>query len=133
MAVGDEREHRCELTRASGEPSLGQVRAWVRDRLTNERPNTVYDAEIAVTELLTNVYEHACGAITSRLRLIRERAVLRLEVEDGSPDLTPRPLSTPDYGRLRGRGLVMIEVLSSAWGVYLASGRKTVWVEIALA
>jgi anti-sigma regulatory factor (Ser/Thr protein kinase) len=129
----DEREFSYEFSRQAGKPALSQVRAWIRDRLTSERPTAVYDTQLAATELVTNAYEHARGAIVLRLRLIRERAVLRLEVEDGSPDLPPRQPSTPDVGQIRGRGLLLINALSSAWGVRRAPGSKTVWVEIALA
>lgn len=133
MSGADGRQYRYEFPRVVGNPALAQLRAWLRDRLADEAPNAVSDAELAVTELVANAYEHARGAITVRLRPIRERAVLRVEVEDGSPELPPRPQPGPDHGQPRGRGLLLINALSTAWGVLRAPGRKTVWVEIALA
>ncbi|HEX5113594.1 MAG TPA: ATP-binding protein [Pseudonocardiaceae bacterium] len=133
MSGADGRQYHYEFSRTVGTPALSQLRAWLRDRLTNEAPNAVWDAELAVTELVSNAYEHARGAITVQLHLIAERAVLRVEVEDGSPELSPRPEPGPDHGRPHGRGLLLINALSTAWGVLGAPERKTVWVEIALA
>lgn len=132
MGAEHEYTHCFEFPRAAGELPLAHVRAWIRGWLTNAWPSAAYDAELAATELLTNAYEHSQGTIVLRLLLIRERAVLRLEVEDGSPHLAPRSRPSPDVGQRRGRGLVMIDLLG-AWGVVPAAGRKTVWVEIALA
>ncbi len=54
---------------------------------------------------------------------------MRLEVDDGNPDLLPKP-GTSTLGEFRGRGLVLIKSLGAAWGVDRYPDRKTVWAEI---
>jgi anti-sigma regulatory factor (Ser/Thr protein kinase) len=109
---------------------LAQVRAWLRSHLRGVSPDTVSDAELVVTELVSNAYEHATGAVGLRLCLLTDR--LRLEVDDACPD---RP---PDADHVRapdepgGRGLMLITALTTAWGVLAGVGRKTVWAEIQL-
>ena len=86
------------------------------------------DALLVATELVTNAFVHA----GSRCRLSARLAagVLRLEVRDGGsgvPD--PRETAGTDES---GRGLLLVSVLCSAWGVDATGGRgKVVWAELA--
>lgn len=84
-------------------------------------------ALLVVTELLTNAVVHAGGAIELRTTLDDER--LRIEVVDSSSAL-PR-LRDPGDG---GRGLRIVEALSTDWGVVRNDGAgKTTWCEISTA
>jgi anti-sigma regulatory factor (Ser/Thr protein kinase) len=82
-------------------------------------------AQLLTSEVVTNAVEHGAGDI--RLRLSDEKDVIRVEVTDGSrASPRRRPLS---HESVRGRGLLILEALSSAWGVVPADGSsgKTVW------
>ncbi len=65
------------------------------------------------------------------LTLRRTGLSLIIEVRDPNPDPPAlRPAGPLDEG---GRGLVMVDVLSSRWGHYAAErGGKVVWCEIGL-
>jgi len=87
----------------------------------------VDDAEIVVTELVTNAFMHAGTRCELRAGLT-DRA-LRLQVTDYGPGMPdPRPA---DEGAEHGRGLLLISVLCVAWGVEaLPDGGKVVWAEL---
>jgi anti-sigma regulatory factor (Ser/Thr protein kinase) len=111
---------------------LPQVRAWLRAHLRGVPADTVSDAELVATELLTNAYEHATGAVALRLCLPADRPVLRLEVDDACPDRPPDRDHVRAPGEQGGRGLLLISALTTAWGVLSGAGRKTVWAELQL-
>ena len=70
---------------------------------------------LLTSELVTNAVEHGPpdGAITVDAR--RERAGFRVAVTDQSAD--PPVVQAPDSHQIRGRGLQLVEMLSSDWGV----------------
>jgi anti-sigma regulatory factor (Ser/Thr protein kinase) len=118
----------------TGTPSpMSQLRMWLRDRLAGLRSDTVQDTELLVTELVTNANEHASGAVAMRVKLPADRPVVRIEVDDADPDLPPpRHRGAPAEDEPRGRGLLIVKTISTAWGVLTTPSRKTVWVEIPL-
>ena len=87
----------------------------------------VDDAELVVSELVTNALVHGAGYC--ELRAALSDAALRLQVIDegiGMPD--PR---TAGQGDEHGRGLLLVSALCEAWGVEaLPGGGKVVWAEI---
>ena len=92
--------------------------------LLHDLPALVDDVRLVASELTTNAMEHAQTPFT--LTLMREGHSVLLSVQDGSPGL-PR-LGTPDASAQRGRGLSIVDRLSSAWGVDVAADRsKAVW------
>jgi anti-sigma regulatory factor (Ser/Thr protein kinase) len=127
-----------DFSAMAGPPPLGPARAWLRDRLSNLPPTIVQDAELLATELITNAYEHAAGALELRVRLRTDRRVLRIEVDDARPELLPQPRSE-QTGTERtgvepgGRGLLLVTALGTAWGVLVGPACKTTWVELPLA
>ncbi|MCP2098647.1 MULTISPECIES: ATP-binding protein [Actinosynnema] len=85
------------------------------------------DAALVVTELVSNGVDHASGPLT--LTLTRTASGLRIAVADTSRKLPePRPV---EVGSARGRGLIIVRELSSAWGTDLTSSGKVVWAELA--
>ena len=109
--------------------STREVRRLVRDVLRGRRDVMVDDAVLVADELVTNALLHAAGPRRCRVDLAHDGRRLRIEVDDAAPDRHPR-LQTPD--RSGGRGLVLLQRLTSAWGVQYHSGHKTVWAELAL-
>jgi hypothetical protein len=92
---------------------------------TEERDN----ATLLTSELVTNAFFHAGGPVAVAVRRVDDR--LRVEVSDTSPAAP----STKGYAAdaVTGRGLQLVDALSSAWGWHPASPGKVVWFELALA
>jgi len=88
------------------------------------------DLRLLVSELVTNSVRH--GGVTEldvvSLRLSIGERVIRVEVEDPGPGFVRRS-PTPSPDRTSGFGLVLVERLTSRWGVD-ASGPVRVWFEI---
>ena len=87
------------------------------------------DAELVVSELMSNAVIHAPGAPSYELQIIRNEASIRVAVSDSS---TSEPfIRPPGDGRPGGRGLRIVEALSVAWGHQTTEGGKQVWAELA--
>lgn len=87
------------------------------------------DIVLAASELVTNAFEHGRGGITVRLRFAG--GCLLLEVRDSSPAAPMLDRAAPHSSR--GRGLALVEALSSAWGHRRAGDGKWVWAEFQVA
>jgi two-component sensor histidine kinase len=113
----------------------GMARAWATERahrLGYEPDSTlVFHLELLVSELVTNAVAHAFGAVG--ITLCRERSgALLLEVRDHSPTLgnTPRVVhhsSIEAATHTHGRGLLLVEALSTAWGAEMHGTGHLVW------
>ncbi len=107
--------------------SAGQARRFVGaalHQLGQERHSDT--TELLVSELVTNAVLHSQSAVG--VRISAGASVVRVEVSDGSTLLpTPRSFS-PDAAT--GRGLELVEVLSSRWGVESRPDGKVVWFEL---
>ncbi|WP_265867771.1 SpoIIE family protein phosphatase [Streptomyces sp. SKN60] len=99
------------------------VRAWGAGSRSDE-------IELVADELTTNALMHTDGGAIVTLRMLAgpERR-LRVEVEDRSSAL-PRRREAGESG-VSGRGLLLVERLSDAWGVEPRGGGKCVWCEFA--
>ena len=108
--------------------SVGLARRLLRENLTRTKCDHLSgDAELLVTELVSNAVMHARTAVTLHVA-VREGTV-RVAVEDGSPQL---PAWSPsEVAALSGRGLTLVNALADSWGAErLPSGGKTVWFEL---
>jgi CheY-like chemotaxis protein len=89
----------------------------------------VDNAELIVSELVSNAVTHAASACD--LRLTRTGAGLRIEIEDsgsGSPNVVA-PVDDDEHGR----GLLIVSALSTAWGVEASSlDHKRIWADLRL-
>ncbi len=83
--------------------------------------------ETVVGELAANAFAHARTAFTVTLRC-PEESVLSIEVTDGSLAMPMHAHASPES--LGGRGLVMVDALSVAWGARATAGGKVVWAEL---
>ncbi|MET9908301.1 SpoIIE family protein phosphatase [Streptomyces sp. NPDC006476] len=97
------------------------VRAWGAEDRADE-------VELVADELVTNALMHTEGAAIVTLRVLTggDRR-LRVEVEDSSSAL-PRRREAGESG-VSGRGLMLVDLLTDAWGVEARGGGKCVWCE----
>ena len=112
--------------------SVADARALVRTTLTEWGvPALVDDAELLVSELVTNALVHGAAPVVLALNLIGPE-MLAGSVHDGGVDsLHLRTAGPDDTG---GRGLAILRVLAVRWGVWPApEGKpgKTVWFILA--
>ena len=94
--------------------------AWGCDQL-------IPDAQLVVTELVTNAIVHAETSCHVSLRLTD--GGIRIAVSDG--DLNHQPDPKPfDLEREGGRGLLIVSTLAAAWGIAPGGHGKTVWADL---
>jgi anti-sigma regulatory factor (Ser/Thr protein kinase) len=123
--VGDGDPHQPGLTCDLDTTSIRRVRQLVRE-LLDGLGVLRDDAVLVADELVSNAIQHGQGPRSCRLTLIDDGRGLLAEVTDsgsGEPHMR-----TPDS--TGGRGLVLVDRLSKAWGVRWSRGRKTVWAEM---
>ncbi|WP_069768774.1 MULTISPECIES: SpoIIE family protein phosphatase [unclassified Streptomyces] len=91
---------------------------------------TAMDAALlVVSELVTNALVHTGGPVRLDLTLIGSR--LRVAVTDASPRTPVKP-TDPGWEATGGRGILLVEAMSDAWGSVPVSGGKQVWSELVL-
>jgi anti-sigma regulatory factor (Ser/Thr protein kinase) len=87
------------------------------------------DLPLLVSELATNAVLHARSDFEVRIRLMDDR--VRVEVFDQNTRLPSFAVVPPDA--YSGRGLMLVQALSGAWGVESHSDNgKTIWFEVPL-
>jgi anti-sigma regulatory factor (Ser/Thr protein kinase) len=102
--------------------------AWGVDDEVND------DAGLVVSELFTNAVRYTSSEWVGCDFWV-DSGLLHLEISDQGYGLTePRP-RVADVDEESGRGLLLVSVLSQAWGVLTAGGGngRIVWVELGLA
>jgi anti-sigma regulatory factor (Ser/Thr protein kinase) len=114
--VTDTRRFRCEPA------AVPAVRRFVRDALREQSREVVDAAELMACELATNCVRHAR---TDFELAIRSDGQIRVEVRDKGQG-RPR-LRSPTPREPSGRGLRIVEAMSSTWGVIPSPSGKTVW------
>jgi anti-sigma regulatory factor (Ser/Thr protein kinase) len=92
-----------------------------------EVPQLIDDAQLLVSELVTNAVRHARGPISVHASF--RDGFLHLEVSDASADAAPqrRVASPEDEG---GRGMELVEKMSSRWGWTTTEHSKVVWLDL---
>ncbi|MFI0357521.1 ATP-binding protein [Actinomadura sp. 9N407] len=119
-----------ELTLPAAHESVPRARAFVRT-LTGARgiPHVRDDAEILVSELVTNAVRHALtSGIPLRLLILRVDERLRIEVHDPSP---VRPsLRRVDLMDETGRGWFLVAAIAERHGIDRTDSGKSVWCEL---
>jgi anti-anti-sigma regulatory factor len=131
---------REELVLASSPTAPAAARRFVREvccwwRLEKiDRPDAAREASaddlvdravLVADELVTNAVVHA-GAGDLRLRIEWDGGRLQLAVHDAIPRLL-RSTASPGPESERGRGLLLVDELATAWGVHARSEGKVVW------
>ncbi len=121
---------RVAMTLALDEVGRAGWRSEMRSALVGARsPDIVEDAILVAGELVANAVEHGLPP-----------ASLELAAEPGGPVLVsvhdhgaPVPLAPVAFSHeaVRGRGLLIVDSLSSEWGVRETEHGKAVWARVA--
>lgn len=106
------------------------ARALVRGRLSSLGLDDVtFDAELVVSELVSNAVLHGGGCTDVEVRLADH--IARIEVGDRSSALPVVGWASEES--MTGRGLRLVARLAQAWGVEHRQGGKVVWAEVGAA
>lgn len=108
--------------------SVGRARAVVRDVGAGLPAAVLDDAELLVSELMSNAVRHGGGAI--RLTASNLSGSLTVQVFDAGSELPAMRSQDPERTVASGRGLRMVEQIAAAWGVDVDESGKTVWFRI---
>jgi anti-sigma regulatory factor (Ser/Thr protein kinase) len=95
------------------------IRTWDLDHL-------IADASLIVSELVANAVLHANSDLT--VGLTRRPDTILIVVGDSSPQ--PPIVRRADPGAAGGRGLQLVAVLATRWGVDIVADGKLVWAEL---
>lgn len=111
---------------------VARARRATRSALCGFAPALVDDAELVVSELVTNAVLHAGGAVVALTARMCGEGVLELRVSDGS-SAVPRERRSGDADE-DGRGLLLCRALAERFGwEALPGGGKSVWARLATA
>lgn len=111
--------------------AVPQARRIIRTELDRwGLPEHVEIAELLVSELVTNALQHAWGPLHLRMSHSPVDRMLRCDIADGCPAAPPahRPPARADEDH--GRGLHLVDQLSTRWGARHTGAGKTVWFEL---
>jgi anti-sigma regulatory factor (Ser/Thr protein kinase) len=112
----------CVLPASLTAPSLARefLRRWAcPDHLTDSD-----DALLLVSELVTNALIHGAPPIRLTMRCVDSRTVVRVSDSGHEPVLLQHPVAAD---ALSGRGLRLLEVIATDWGVDTNARGHSVW------
>lgn len=116
------------LVLAAAPGSAARARRFTQDVLRPMRGSlSMDDLLLVVSELVTNAVRYGEGGPT--LTLHARGGCVRVEVSDRGPLL---PTGADPSNEERGRGLHLIDALSTRWGIDAREPGKAIWAEIAL-
>lgn len=115
-----------KLVLQRSEECVRRARRAVAEACRGMARDLVEIAQLLTSELVTNALQHGAGSIS--IEVARSRNLLRVSVDDESED--PPQRTAAGAGDDRGRGLMLVESLSSRWGVTARERGKRVWFEL---
>ncbi len=114
--------HRLRLPHDASAPAA--ARALVR--AAAEGLACADDAELVISELVTNAVRHGAGEIDVRVDVAG-----RVRIEIRHPASGTRPvLLGPEPGRTGGNGLLLVSRLADDWGWHEDGGVLMTWAEL---
>jgi serine phosphatase RsbU (regulator of sigma subunit)/anti-sigma regulatory factor (Ser/Thr protein kinase) len=117
-----------ELELAAERDAAARARAFLRSALHTAPAEVAADAELVVTELVTNAQLHGLAPIT--VRATWAAPCVTIEVQDHGRRMPVIPSSSAEA--MTGRGLSLVAAVCSRWGVRPAQEGpgKVVWAEV---
>ncbi|MFH8464132.1 ATP-binding protein [Streptomyces sp. NPDC017991] len=117
----------------TGPESVALARKDCQDFISQWSDSAAYvsvsdDLTLIASELVTNAIQHAPNNGPVSVVVERYGDTFRIEVRDegcGNPEVRPSSETSE-----RGRGLFLVEVMSSCWGVEKGVLGVTVWAEV---
>ncbi|MFI6004241.1 ATP-binding protein [Streptomyces sp. NPDC051366] len=106
--------------------AVPMLRRAVREHLGD---NACRDAELCVSELLSNVITHLGEGTPVTLRISGRATRTRVELTDPDPRVWPVLRQAADSDE-SGRGLALLGAVALRWGVTQGPRAKTVWCEL---
>jgi anti-sigma regulatory factor (Ser/Thr protein kinase) len=120
-----------EVTLATTAASISRARNIVAEEMTAAgcADETIDTARLLTSELATNAVRWSAGAATYRVNVRLDNGILRVGVTDDNP-VPPVAHGAPAADSESGRGLWMLDLIATTWGVDRAKSGKCVWFEI---
>ncbi|MEV4747249.1 ATP-binding protein [Streptosporangium sp. NPDC049248] len=115
--------------------SVGVARRYVRGVLEKSGLRDTYDAELLVSELVSNAVRHsesgrAGGLVTVVVANCGETVQIAVG-DSGSATCAPRIPAGPDEDAEGGRGLWLVSEVALSWGWYEGAVGRIVWFRLA--
>ncbi|MET8054601.1 ATP-binding protein [Streptosporangium sp. NPDC005286] len=115
--------------------SVGAARRYVRGVLENSGRRDTYDAELLVSELVSNAVRHSESGRAGRLVTIVVAncgETVQIAVADkGSATCAPKIPAEPDQDAEGGRGLWLVGEVAMSWGWHEGTAGRVVWFRLA--
>lgn len=112
---------------ASDARSPSSARRFVQETLERWDCGQLLDVvTLLVSELVTNAVVHAESSVEVAVQLRPD--TVRIDVMDEDPTVPTARHARPE--ELSGRGLALVETLSSEWGVEARDNGKSIWFEV---
>ena len=123
-------EPAAAVTLPSTEQAPGVARRFVRDAGGAWSEHVLEAALLVVSEAVTNAVRHGSGRI--QLCVAADDRLVRIEVTDEGPQLPLRRSASQDSLGDGGRGLHLLDALTTKWGSAAREDGpgKTVWMEL---
>lgn len=118
------------LNLSSDADAAGLARRFVNDHSDSLPTDLVEDAKLLVSELVTNAVRHGRPDISLRVSLVPP--LIGVSVHDQGSVMPSTEIQPPDLAAGSGRGLMIVDRLSSRWGVIPSDPApgKTVWFRL---
>ncbi|MFF4427305.1 ATP-binding protein [Streptomyces sp. NPDC001549] len=113
--------HRPESAGTARRIASAVLHAW------NVDDETIDQALLVVSELVTNALEHALPPVALHLQQAEDDGTLRIEVDDGGPTHNEGAWTTSCAPEEHGRGVAIITLLASAHGTRILAHTVTYW------
>lgn len=110
--------------------SVAASRHWIRRVLVGHGAGEARcdDAELIVSELVTNALRHGLGEVVARVTVAGDE--VQIAVTDSGAELPQLRAQRTD--QIGGMGLYIVQRVAGAWGVAPFPGGKTVWATLSL-
>ena len=135
MTVGDPIDSPASAVDAvlTLEPNLDAAalaRQFVVDHRDHLDPEVISNAELLVSEIVTNAVRHGAGEVRLRLRL--DPPGIGVAVTDTGDQLPVVSATPPPADQSSGRGLLIVDAVAYEWGIeaHDPPAGKTVWFDV---